>query len=77
MGLCNYCLRRSQRILPCLYREVKNRLHIGFDDPADAVGNEEEVLAEYRRVRDEIQEDSMIFIGKFEMSHLEILVRIS
>lgn len=34
---------------------VKNRLHIGFDDPADAIGSEEEVLREYRRVRDEIK----------------------
>lgn len=35
---------------------VKHRLHIGFDDPADARGTEEEILAVYRRVRDEIRE---------------------
>lgn len=33
---------------------VKQRLHIRFDDPADATGSEEEVLGVYRRVRDEI-----------------------
>lgn len=32
-----------------------NRHHWGFDDPAHAVGSEEEVLAVFRRVRDEIR----------------------
>jgi arsenate reductase len=30
------------------------RLHMGFDDPSRLTGSEEEVLPEYRRVRDEI-----------------------
>ncbi|HEY5893687.1 MAG TPA: arsenate reductase ArsC [Chthoniobacterales bacterium] len=32
-----------------------NRHHWGFDDPAHATGSEEEILAEFRRVRDEIR----------------------
>jgi arsenate reductase len=32
-----------------------NRYHWGFDDPAHATGTEEEKLAVFRRVRDEIQ----------------------
>ena len=32
-----------------------NRHHWGFDDPAHAKGTEEEIFAEFRRVRDEIQ----------------------
>jgi arsenate reductase len=32
-----------------------NRHHWGFDDPAHATGPEEQVLAEFRRVRDEIR----------------------
>ena len=32
-----------------------NRYHWGFDDPAHATGSEEEKLAVFRRVRDEIQ----------------------
>jgi arsenate reductase len=32
-----------------------NRYHWGFDDPAHAPGTEEEVLAVFRRVRDEIK----------------------
>lgn len=32
-----------------------NRHHWGFDDPAHAVGTEEEILGVFRRVRDEIK----------------------
>lgn len=32
-----------------------NRHHWGFTDPAHATGTEEEILAEFRRVRDEIK----------------------
>lgn len=32
-----------------------HRHHWGFDDPAHATGTEEEILAEFRRVRDEIK----------------------
>ncbi len=31
------------------------RLHQTFDDPAEAIGSEEEQMAEFRRVRDEIR----------------------
>ena len=34
---------------------VKRRAHIGFIDPAKANGNEQEILAVFRRVRDEIR----------------------
>lgn len=32
-----------------------NRRHWGFDDPAHATGTEEEILQQFRRVRDEIK----------------------
>lgn len=41
---------------PTFVGRVKNRLHIGFDDPSDAVGTDEFVWSEYIRVRDEIKE---------------------
>lgn len=41
---------------PVFTGEVKHRLHIGFEDPADARGSEEEILTVYRRIRDEIGE---------------------
>ena len=41
---------------PVFSGKVKHRLHIGFDDPAGAVGTDEEVMVEFRRARDEIRE---------------------
>jgi arsenate reductase len=40
---------------PVFSGSVKQRLHLPFDDPAKATGSEEEVLAVFRRVRDEIK----------------------
>jgi arsenate reductase len=40
---------------PAFFGQVKNRLHIGFEDPSDAVGSDEFIWSEFRRVRDEIQ----------------------
>jgi arsenate reductase len=40
---------------------VKNRVHIGLEDPAEATGSEEEVLEVYRRIRDEIQLQCLSF----------------
>lgn len=49
---------------PAFMGEVKHRLHIGFDDPADAVGTEDEIMPVYRRVRDEIKRDFYEFYLK-------------
>jgi arsenate reductase len=46
----------ARETCPAFIGKVKNRMHIGFDDPADAVGTAEEVMTVYRRVRDEIKE---------------------
>ncbi len=40
---------------PVFSGKVTHRLHIGFDDPVEAMGNEEYVMSEFRRVRDEIK----------------------
>lgn len=39
---------------PAFAGNVKHRIHIGFDDPSDAVGSEEYIMSEFRRVRNEI-----------------------
>jgi len=39
------------------------RLHIGFHDPSKSIGNEEEILAEFRRVRDEIRSKLGEYLG--------------
>ncbi len=41
---------------PLFTGAVEHRLHIGFDDPAEATGTQEEKLAEFRRVRNEINQ---------------------
>ncbi|MDX6766694.1 MAG: arsenate reductase ArsC [Candidatus Methylacidiphilales bacterium] len=38
-----------------IYPGQVERHHWGFDDPAHATGSEEEILGEFRRVRDEIR----------------------
>ncbi len=42
---------------PAFLGPVGKRVHIGFDDPAYAEGNEEEIMNVFRRVRDEIRRD--------------------
>jgi arsenate reductase len=54
----------AKETCPVFIGDVKHRLHIGFDDPADAVGTEEEVMPVYRRVRDEIKRDFYEFYLK-------------
>ncbi|PJA97598.1 MAG: protein tyrosine phosphatase [Ignavibacteriales bacterium CG_4_9_14_3_um_filter_34_10] len=52
----------AKETCPVFIGAVKYRLHIGFDDPADAVGTEEEVMPVYRRVRDEIKNEFKKFL---------------
>lgn len=40
---------------PAFSGKVKNRLHIGFDDPSEATGTPGFIQSEYIRVRDEIR----------------------
>ena len=51
----------AKETCPVFLGDVKHRLHIGFDDPAEATGSEEEVMPVYRRVRDEIREQFQTF----------------
>jgi arsenate reductase len=41
---------------PVFIGKVKNRLHMGYDDPSHATGTPEFIQSEYYRVRDEIKE---------------------
>jgi arsenate reductase len=40
---------------PAFAGRVGRRIHIGFEDPAKATGSPEEVLAVFRRIRDEMR----------------------
>jgi arsenate reductase (thioredoxin) len=46
---------------PYFSGQVGHRLHIGFEDPAKATGSEEELLNEYRMIRDQIREEFLKF----------------
>lgn len=46
----------ANEVCPAFYGKVKNRLHIGFDDPSHATGSEEFIWSEFIRVRNEIKE---------------------
>ncbi|MFH0991752.1 MAG: arsenate reductase ArsC [bacterium] len=41
---------------PAFISTVKNRIHMGFEDPAKVTGSEEFVLGEFRRIRDQIRD---------------------
>lgn len=51
---------------PVFLGNVKNTIHIGFDDPAEALGTDEEIKSEFIRIRDEIGRD----FTKFYNEHL-------
>ena len=40
---------------PVFIGKVNHRLHIGFEDPSKAIGNDEFIWSEFRRVRDAIK----------------------
>lgn len=46
----------AKETCPVFLGDVKQHLHIGFEDPSFTVGTEEEILAAHRRVRDEMHE---------------------
>jgi arsenate reductase len=51
----------AREVCPVFTGNVKNRLHMGFEDPFGAQGSTEEKLAVYRKVRDEIRRDFIKF----------------
>jgi arsenate reductase (thioredoxin) len=44
----------ANEVCPAFIGKVRNRLHIGFDDPSHAVGTDEFIMSEFYRVRNEI-----------------------
>lgn len=47
----------AKEACPIFSGNVKEQLHIGFEDPSDVIGSEQEVLAVFRKIRDEIRRD--------------------
>jgi arsenate reductase len=46
---------------PAFTGNVKHRIHIGFDDPAEATGSEDFIYSEFIRIRNEIKRDFFRF----------------
>ena len=46
----------ANEVCPVFTGNVKDRLHIGFEDPSNATGSKDFIHSEYLRVRDEIRE---------------------
>jgi arsenate reductase (thioredoxin) len=40
---------------PIFTGRVKHRIHIGFEDPSNAMGSDEHIMSEFRRIRDKIK----------------------
>ncbi len=52
-----------------LYIGGTKKMHIGFDDPAKAQGTKEDILREFRRVRDDIKEKLTIYFQSEKIFH--------
>ncbi len=52
----------ANEICPVFTGKVKKRLHKGFEDPAKVRGNNDFVLSEFRRIRDEIENEFKNFL---------------
>lgn len=51
---------------PTFSGKVKQRIHIGFDDPSHAQGTDKFIWSEFHRVRDEIKERFFQFYQQLE-----------
>lgn len=49
---------------PVFTGQVRHRIHIGFDDPANATGTSDEVRAAFVRIRDEIAEQLQVWVRR-------------
>ena len=55
---------KAEESCPTFTGRVKNRIHIGFDDPSHTTGSEEFIMGEFRRIRDEIKKAFFEFYKK-------------
>lgn len=54
----------AQESCPMFTGNVLQRLHIGFIDPAEATGTEDEIMTVFRNVRDQIRNDFFRFFNE-------------
>ncbi len=51
----------AKETCPVFLGRIGRQLHIGFEDPAEATGTEEEIVSVFRKVRDKIMKDFLKF----------------
>lgn len=56
----------AKEVCPVFTGTVKHRLHIGFEDPADAKGTFDMKLKVYRKVRNKIEKEFLHFVSKLK-----------
>jgi arsenate reductase (thioredoxin) len=54
----------AKETCPVFSGMVKHRLHLGFDDPSGFRGSEDEILTEFRRIRDQIRARFLTFYNE-------------
>jgi len=59
----------AKETCPVFIGKVGKQLHIGFEDPANAIGTEEEIIAVFRKVRDEIKKEFEIFYNNLKIEN--------
>lgn len=62
----------AKEICPVFTGKVNKQIHIGFTDPADATGTDDEILNVYRTIRDQIKNDFYIFYKQINNGQLTI-----
>jgi len=59
----------AKETCPVFIGKVGKQLHIGFEDPANAIGTEEEIIAVFRKVRDEIKKEFEKFYNNLKIEN--------
>ncbi len=57
----------ARETCPVWLEDAGQKVHIGFVDPAETVGADEEVTAVFRQVRDEIADQILGYLGSQEL----------
>ena len=46
----------ANKTCPTFLGKVRHRLHIGFQDPSQTIGDEQTIMDDFRKIRDQIKE---------------------
>ncbi len=57
----------AKKTCPVFTGNVVHRMHMGFEDPAEATGIEEEILSVFRKVRDLIRSEFHEFYSNYSV----------